>query len=208
MRKIVLHSVLCVTIALATPLVNKAWAAASCPVELGAIEDAKPNKLYLYFPVSDDSAFPATTCTLNTSACFPGGNPVRPLKAFDVSSLSSYTGTVGDLRDAVRDVAIDDYCEFNVKVIETTTVPPTTFPRRATIGIGADAVSAGGGVLFGEAQEVDIGDATGIDFARVWAGSYQSEAGGSGGALNGANSTLERDGFRQNRFGIPESARF
>jgi hypothetical protein len=195
MKKIVLPKVLCVAIALATPLVNKAWAAASCPVELGAIDDAKPNKLYLYFPTSDDSAFPATSCTLGTSACFPGSNPVRPLKAFDVTSLSSYTGTVGDLRDAVRDVAIDDYCEFNVKVIETTSVPPTTFPRRATVGIGADAVSQGGGVLFGEAQEVDIGDAIGIDFARVWAGSYQSEAGGPGGALNGANSTLQRWAF-------------
>ena len=193
MKKTVLPNVLCVTIALAAPLVNKAWAAASCPIAIGAIEDAKRNKLYLYLPTSDDSAFPATTCTLGTSTCFAGSNPVRPLKAFDVSSLPSYTGTVGDLRDAIRDVVVDDYCEFNVQVFETTSSPPTTFPRRATIGIGAD--SASGGTLFGEAQEVDIGDGIGVDFARVWGGSYQSKAGGPGGALNGVNSTLQRWAF-------------
>ena len=195
MIKIVIPSVLFVTTILAPPLVNKVWAAASCPIELGAIDDAKPNKLYLYFPTSDDSAFPVTTCTLGTINCFEGSDPVRPLKAFDVSSLSSYTGAVGDLRDAIRDVVIDDYCEFNVKVIESTTVPPTTFPRRVTVGIGADSNPQGGGFVFGKAQEVDIGDAIGVDFARVWAGSYQSEAGGPGGALNGANSTLQRWAF-------------
>src|SRR5262249_53784337 len=38
-------------------------------------------------------------------------------------------------------------------------------------------------------------DGIAIDFARVWAGSYQSEAGGPGGALNGASSTLDRWAF-------------
>jgi hypothetical protein len=174
---------------------GSAWAAPSCPIELGTIEDAKSNKLYLYMPTADDPAFPATSCTLGTAACFltnDANASVRPLRAFNVSSLSSYTGTVGDLRDAIRDVVIDDYCEFNVKVNETTTVPPTTFARRATIGIGTDSATASGGTLFGEAQEVDIGDAVGVDFARVWAGGYQAVAGGLGGALNGANSTLQR----------------
>src|SRR5262249_54653930 len=48
------------------PLMLVAWALAArahatpaCPIELGAIEDAKPNKLYLYFPPADDPAFPA-----------------------------------------------------------------------------------------------------------------------------------------------------
>ena len=177
-------------------LTMNVWAAASCPIELGAIEDAKPNKLYLYFPTADDAAFPATTCTLGTASCFPSSpGLVRPLRAFDLSNLSSYTGTVGDLRDMIRDVVIDDYCELNVKVIETTSVPPTTFGRRVTIGIGTDSASLSGGNLFGEAQEVDIGDALGVDFARVWGGSYQVEAGGSGGALNGVNSTLQRWAF-------------
>src|ERR1043166_822774 len=175
-----------------------ALGAASCPIELGAIEDAKPNKLYLYFPTADDAAFPATTCTLGTATCFPTNDAnamVRPLKAFDVANLSSYTGTVGDLRDAIRDVVIDDYCEFNVKVMATTTVPPTTFARRTTIGIGTDSATLGGGALFGEAQEADTGDSIGVDFARVWAGTYQNTAGAAGGALNGASSTLERWAF-------------
>ncbi len=39
----------------------------SCPIESNAIENAKPNKLYLYFPAADDAAFPATTCTLGAN---------------------------------------------------------------------------------------------------------------------------------------------
>jgi hypothetical protein len=40
---------------------------------------------------------------------------------------------------------------------------------------------------------VDTGDPTLVDFARVWAGTYQKTAGDSaGGALNGAGSTLDR----------------
>jgi hypothetical protein len=170
-------------------------AAPSCPVEDPAIRTAARNKLYLYFPTADDSGFPAqTNCTLGTANCF-GGVTVRPLKAFDISQLSSYTGTVGDLRDSIRDGVTDDYCEFNVQVLETTSVPPTTFPRRATIGIGADSNVSASGTLFGVAQEVDIGDGVAVDYARVFGGSYQSLAGGAGGALNGANSTLQRWAF-------------
>jgi len=162
------------------------WSVAqSCPIESTAIENAKPNKLYLYFPAADDATFPAYD-TL-----------VSPLKAFKASDLTDYTGTTSDLEDQVTKVVIDDYCEFNVKVLETTTKPPTTFPRRVTLGIGSDSDgSCGGGVLFGEAQEVDTGDAIVVDFARVWAGSYETESGGGcSGALSGANSTLQRWAF-------------
>lgn len=119
------------------------------------------------------------------------------MKAFDVGNLTDYTGTASDLEDQVTNVVIDDYCEFNVKVLETTSVPPTTFPRRVTVGIGTDSVgSFAGGVLFGEAQEVDTGDNIVVDFARVWAGSYETEAGAAGsGVLSGANSTLQRWAF-------------
>ena len=68
-------------------------------------------------------------------------------------------------------------------------------PRRATIGIGADSNVSASGTLFGVAQEVDIGDGVAVDYARVFGGSYQSLAGGAGGALNGANSTLQRWAF-------------
>src|SRR5260370_16575601 len=110
----------------------------SCPIESNAIENAKPNKLYLYFPAADDAAFPATTCTLGAANCFDATDPVRPLKAFDPTNLTAYTATTSDLEDQITNVVIDDYCEFNVNVIETTTVPPTTFPRRSTVGIGSD----------------------------------------------------------------------
>ncbi len=154
--------------------------AQSCPIESTAIEDAKPNKLYLYFPTADDATFPSYATN------------VSPLRAFNITNLTDYTGTVSDLRDQVTNVVIDDYCEFNVKVFQTTTAPPTTFPRRVSVGIGTDA----NGLAFGQAQEVDSGDAILADFARVWAGTYQSLSGtGGDGALSGANSTLQRWAF-------------
>jgi len=161
-----------------------AWAQ-TCPIESVAIENAKPNKLYLYFPTSDDATFPNY------------GTGVSPLKAFDITNLTDYTGTASDLEDAITNVVIDDYCEFNVKVFETTSAPPTTFPRHDTVGIGTDSSgSCAGGVLFGQAQEVDTGDQIVVDFARVWAGSYETTAGaGCGGELSGANSTLQRWAF-------------
>lgn len=171
---------------------GQALAAPSCPIESPAIEAAKPNKLYLYFPTADDAGFPASGCTPGTATCFPTVANVKPLKAFDISTLTSYTGTVGDLRDRVTDVVTDDYCEFDVKVIQTTSLPPTTFPRRLTVGIGTDDSAAS---LYGEAQEVDTGDVIGADYARVWALTYQQASGGVGGALNGANSTLQRWAF-------------
>jgi len=150
-----------------------------CPISYGATDNAKPNKLYLYFPTADDATFPTS---------IPGASPAR---AFNIANLSSYTGTVDQLRDAIRDVVIDDYCEFNVKVIATTTAPPTTFPRRNIVAVGTDV----NGTLAGQAQSVDAGDATLSDVARIWAGVYQSLAGGVGGELNGANSTLQRWAF-------------
>ncbi len=171
--------------------VCNALAAPSCPIESPAIEAAKPNKLYLYFPTADVTPYPPSGCTIGTTGCFSDGGPISPLKAFNSSDLTSYSGTAADLRDRITDVVTDDYCEFDVKVIQTTTTPPTTFARRVTVGIGSD--DAGG--LFGEAQEVDSGDTIGADFARVFAHTYQGLAGGSGGALNGANATLERWAF-------------
>ena len=98
---------------LAAPLLlaffGQAFAAPSCPIESAAIEAAKPNKLYLYFPTADDAGFPASGCTLGTPTCFPTNDNVKPLKAFDISTLTSYTGNVSDLRDRITDVVTDDY---------------------------------------------------------------------------------------------------
>jgi Peptidase M66 len=154
---------------------GRATAAPACPISYGTADNAKPNKLYLYFPTVADATFPQFGMT-------------SPLAAFNVANLTSYTGTAAALRDAVTDVVADDYCEFDVQVRQTTTAPPTTFARRNTVGIGTDDNDG----AFGLAQAVDAGDPTAVDFAREWAGSYQSQFGGAGGALNGANSTLKR----------------
>src|SRR5713226_4266606 len=77
-------------------LASLAWGQASCPIESQAIEVAKPNKLYLYFPTADDAAFPPTGCTPGTAGCFSSplsSGAVSPLRAFDITQLTSYTGT-------------------------------------------------------------------------------------------------------------------
>jgi hypothetical protein len=158
-----------------------AVAAPHCYTSYGGV---KPNKLYLYFPLVDDASYPEFGTPLGTP-------PTRPAHAFNIADLTSYTGTVGALRNGVYDVVADDYCEFNVEVIVTTTAPPNTFPRRNTVSIGTDDGTAAGG-LFGLAQNIDTGDATLVDFAHEWAATYQGLYGGAGGALNGANSTVDR----------------
>jgi hypothetical protein len=168
---------------LVTLVSSTAIAAPTCPISYGALDDAKPNKLYIYFPASDDATYPEFGV---------GGSVTSPAHRFDVSELGSYTGTAADLRNAIFDVVTDDYCEFNVRALQTTTAPPTTFPRRNTVAIGTDSNGPCGNEVWGQAQAVDTGDPTIVDFARVWAGSYQNCAGGTGGALNGTNSTLQR----------------
>jgi len=162
-----------------------AWAQ-TCPLEDPAINAAKNNYLYLYFPTTADSSFPS----------YSAG--VSPVAAFDVSSLTSGIGTTAQLINAIGNVVSDDYCEFNVQVKTTTTNPallPSPPPQRVTVGIGADSSSA-----WGLAQEGDTGNTIAIDFARVWAGTYTTCEGGAGppdggpctsGALTGANNTLE-----------------
>src|SRR2546428_5870691 len=91
----------------------------TCPISYGTADDAKPNKLYLYFPATDDATFPEFGMAL--------GTPTQPAHRFDVAELGSYTGTAVQLRDAVTNVVAVTYCEFNVQVRQTTTAPPTTF---------------------------------------------------------------------------------
>lgn len=174
--------VVCLLAALTAAL---GWAQPKCPISYGAADDAKPNKLYVYFPAANDATYPEFGV---------GGATTSPAHRFDVTELSSYTGTVAALRNAITAVVVDDYCEFNVQVRQTTTAPPATFARRNTVAVGTDAFVTTCGVddTWGLAQNIDTGDATAVDFARVWAGTYQSCATGAGGALNGANSTLDR----------------
>jgi hypothetical protein len=161
-----------------------AAATPACPISYGSTDDAKPNKLYLYFPTANDTTYPEFSVN---------SVPTSPVQ-FNPALLTSYTGTADQLRNATFDVVSDDYCEFNVQVRQTQTAPPATFARRNTVAIGTDqnVTNSNTQWAWGQAQSVDTGDATIVDFAREWAGTYQFTAGAAGGALNGANSTLAR----------------
>lgn len=143
----------------------------------GATTSAKGNNLYLYFPTALDNTFPEFS-----------PETTSPLAVFDVADLDSGIGTTAQLRDRIFEIVTEDYCEFNVKVFKTTTSPDTTgVARWNIIGLGTDSSGA-----FGYAQDVDIGDNDPQDYGRVWAASFDDSYGGAGGALNGANSTLDR----------------
>lgn len=195
MRLLVLQASLVITAMVA----SSAIAAPTCPINYGPHADAKPNKLYLYFPTADDASFPNVDPP--PDPLNPRPTPSSPLHRFDTADLPDYNGTVTDLRNAISDVVADIYCEFNVQVVQTTTVPPSTEPRRNTVGIGTDAnvvstsPACDGPWWAGQAQTIggDTGDALPLDYARVWGGTYQTCAGGLvGGELHGSKSTLER----------------
>lgn len=162
------------------------WSAPTCPLSYNQTDAAKSHTLFLYFPAADDATFPPY---------FPS---VSPAHKFDVADLDPNIGTTAALRDRIHDVVVDDYCEFNVRVLQTTTSPetlPSPPARRSTVAIGSDSDPDG---FWGLAQEGDLGDKINIDFAREWAGSYVNCEGGNGtqgcsmtGALTGANSTLD-----------------
>jgi hypothetical protein len=146
-----------------------------CP--FGALSTPKNSILYLYFPTSADSTFPQYS-SYNTS----------PLDPFDVADLDSSIGTTAQLRDRIWELVTQDYCEFSVQVVQTTSNPGPTADRWQIVGIGSDTE----GSLFGIAQDLDLNDDIAQDYSRVFAGSFADEFGGAGGALNGTNSTLER----------------
>jgi hypothetical protein len=165
-------------------------AATGAPVCYTSYGGTKPNKLYLYFPAASDTTYPEFGTTLT-----PPLPPTSPAHAFNIADLPNYAAiggaaTAAALRDGIYDAVADTYCEFNVEVIQTTTAPPTTFPNRNTVAVTTDNATSLG--LFGLAQAVDTGDPTPVDFAYVWGATYQGLYGGAGGALNGANSTLDR----------------
>ena len=164
-------------------LASLAYAAPACPIEDPGIEAAKSHKLYLYFPTADDAGYPN----------FVTGS--TPADHFDVAQLSSGIGTTAQLRDAIHDIVTDDYCEFNVQVLETTTNPdtlPSPPALRHTVAIGSDV--SGGFGTWGYTQSLANPD---VNYARVWAGAYVGCEGGNGaggcsaeGSLTGANDTL------------------
>jgi hypothetical protein len=167
-------------LALAAP--EGAAAASSCPISYGSADDAKPNKVYLYYPTAADPAFPEFGAV--------GGGPTSPAVPFDISLLPSYTGTATALKNRIDDVVKDDFCEFNAQVLATTSLPVTP-AHRVVVAVGTDSEPAG---RWGRTDVVDVGDALAVGNARVWAGTYQNSAGFPGGALEGSNSTTRRWG--------------
>ena len=158
-----------------------ALAAPSCPLSYGATDAAKSHKLYLYFPTADDATYPGD---------FSGESPA---KKFDVADLNSAIGTTAALRDRIHDVVVDDFCEFNVQVLSTTTSPESLpITLRHVEAVGSD--NSGGGA-WGQSPTSNADQLSG----RVWGGAYVACEGGDGaggctttGSLTGTNATIER----------------
>lgn len=173
---------LCVSACLAVLSIPAPSAAQiTCPTgALSTSSNPKNSKLFLWFPTTAQASYPEHGTT---------GVATSPLAAFNVNDLDSSIGTTAQLRNRIFELVTDDYCEFSVEVIQTTTTPPQTDPRWQIVGVGSDGTGSG---LFGEAQAVDTNNADPQDFARVWADTFGEEFAGAGGALNSTNSTLER----------------
>ena len=156
--------------------VTSAQAASNCPIDYGSHAAAKPNGLFVLFPsaeITEPTPFPAH-----------GFDPTDwlPLVKFDpASNLPNYHGTEAELRNAIHDVVRLIYCEFNVHVVQTTTLPTAADgERRNTVGIGTDKPAGRPcnrppGPLRGQNESVggDVNDQRAVDFARVWAGTFQ-----------------------------------
>lgn len=154
--------------------------AQECPAS--ALARPKGNHLYLVFATSSDSNYPEHGADCGT------GSDTSPLTPFDVADLDSSIGTTEQLRQGIFEMVTDDYCEFNVEVSRASSVSTPTDSRWQIVGIGSDSDPS----CFGLAQDVDTGDGDAQDYARVWAGTFGDAFGGTGGALAGTNSTLER----------------
>ena len=165
-------------LALAVSLATAAQAAPTCPLSYGATDAAKSHKLYLYFPTADDTTYPYAGTAMH----------------FDVAQLTTGIGTTAQLRDRIQDIVVDDFCEFNVQVLQSTTSPDALASppaRRHIEAIGSDN-SGGGAWGLSPTSNADVLR------GRVWAGAYVACEGGdqmlgcsAQGALTSANNTLD-----------------
>lgn len=134
--------------------------------------------LYLYYPTSSDSDFP--------SPMF--GEVTTPLGAFSANDLDPGLGTTAQYRNAITQRVRTDYCEFDVRVVQTTNANGTTNPvptddNYFVVGIGSDSGTGFYGVCCGSRM------------ARVWAGQFADEAvvgGRFDGLLTPGDGTLDR----------------
>ena len=157
---------------------GRAQAAPTCPLSYGATDAAKSNKLYVDFPATDDTTYP-----------FSG-----TANHFDVADLTTGIGTTAQLRDRVQDIVVDDFCEFNVQVLQVTTSPDALSSPPARRHIEAIGSDNNGGGAWGSSPTSNAD----VLHGRVWAGAYVAceggnQAGGCSmtGALTGTNNTLE-----------------
>lgn len=158
--------------------------AIQCPNS--ALSRPKGNSLYLYFPTVQDTVWTGFTSSAGSGAS------VTPVELFDVADLDSGIGTTAQLRTRIFELVTDHYCEFNIDVQSTTTRPSPTEAQWQQMAFGTDSATYLGFALFGEAEDVDTGNTDAQDFGRVWAGSFGDGCGGTGEALDGTGSTLER----------------
>lgn len=134
--------------------------------------------LYLYYPTSSDTDFP--------SPMF--GETTSPLAPFDANDLDSGLGSTAQYRDAITERVKTDFCEFDVRVVQTTSANGTTNPvptddNYFVVGIGSDS----GGGFFGVCCNSSM--------ARVRAGTFADGAVAGGnfdGLLTPGDGTLNR----------------
>lgn len=178
MRRLVTSAFPTLLLILAFVLGDSAQAQPTCPLSYGTTDAAKSNKLYLYLPAADD----ATYTYLGTA------------NHFDVADLTTGIGTTAQLRDRIHDIVVDDFCEFNVQVLLSTTSPDALASPPARRHIEAVGSDNNGGGAWGQSP---ISNAD-ILRGRVWAAAYVACEGGNQmggcsatGALTGANNTLD-----------------
>jgi hypothetical protein len=134
--------------------------------------------LYLYFPTASDSDFP--------SPMF--GEVTSPLAPFDANDLDPGLGSTAQYRAAITERVRTDYCEFDVRVVQSTSASGTTNPVPSddnyfVVGIGSDS----GGGYFGVCCNSRM--------ARVFAGTFADGAvpgGNFDGLLTSGDGTLNR----------------
>ncbi len=134
--------------------------------------------IYLYYPTSSDANFP--------SPMF--GETTSPLAPFDANDLDSSLGSTAQYRDAITERVRTDYCEFDVRVVQTTSANGTTNPEPTddsyfVVGIGSDS----GGGFYGVCCNNSM--------ARVFAGTFADGAVAGGnfdGLLTPGDGTLDR----------------
>jgi len=167
------------TVVLAT-LFSTPPPALAATVDCQAARSNTELSLYLYFPSTEDSDFP-DTITFNDSPVTIG-----PIPAFDAADLDPGIGSTAEYRNAITERVRLDFCEFDTRVVSTTSSNGTTNPTPAddrwrVVGIGSDPNSEND--LYGLCCSNGI--------ARVWGGQFLVNL-QSDGTLAGANSTLDR----------------